>query len=178
MTDASIEGGEAGEGVDVAKKKSGKLPLIAGVVLAILGGAGGYYAVSSGLLFGSDEAPVSETTEKDASEIPAMYEGQTAEDIRFVQLSPLVVSLGPDAGARHLRFKAAIETIPGAEDDVMALEPRILDVMNGYLRALTPADIEAQDALFVIRAQLTRRLQLVLGEDRMLDLLVMEFVLN
>lgn len=180
MTDASIDAGADAPGEQGSTgKKSGKLPLILGVILALAGGGGGYVAVSQGLIFDADE-PAAEAADAAGSDgsAPAMYDGQTAEDIRFVELSPLVVSLGADAGARHLRFKAAIETLPGAEADVAALEPRILDVMNGYLRALKPGDIEAQDALFVIRAQLTRRLQLVLGEDRMRDLLVMEFVLN
>ena len=126
MTDASVE--TSGADAPAAKAK-GKKPLVLGIILAVLGGAGGFYAVSSGLLF-SDAAP---------------------EDA---------------------------ETVAGAEDEVAALEPRILDVMNSYLRALEPGDIDAPDGLFLVRAQLTRRLQLVLGEDRMRDLLVMEFVLN
>ncbi|MHA6324457.1 flagellar basal body-associated FliL family protein [Roseivivax sp. CAU 1753] len=176
MTDASVDA----DGADAAvPKKSGKKPLIAGLVLALLGGGGGYYAVSTGLLLGQkDDAEHAVGGSDKAPILPAMYDGENVADVRFVELSPLVVSLGPESRAQHLLFTAAIETVPGAEADVAKLEPRILDVMNGYLRALEPADIEAPGGLFVIRAQLTRRLQLVLGEDRMRDLLVMEFVLN
>ena len=171
MTDASVE--TSGADAPAAKAK-GKKPLVLGIILAVLGGAGGFYAVSSGLLF-SDAAP------EDAEEgdfLPAMYEDGETENVRFVRLAPIVVSLGPESRAKNLRFTAAIETVAGAEDEVAALEPRILDVMNSYLRALEPGDIDAPDGLFLVRAQLTRRLQLVLGEDRMRDLLVMEFVLN
>ncbi|SIS51688.1 flagellar FliL protein [Roseivivax lentus] len=178
MTDTSVEPGETEGEPGPETRKTGKKPLIFGAVLAVLGGAGGYVAVSQGLLFGASGDPAGDAETAKPAMLPAMYDGENIADVRFVQLSPILVSLGPDAGARHLRFKAAIETVAGAEGDVAALEPRILDVMNGYLRALEPADIEAQDALFVIRGQLTRRLQLVLGEDRMRDLLVMEFVLD
>ena len=73
---------------------------------------------------------------------------------------------------------AADNAVIGNAEEVAALTPRVLDAMNGYLRALAPSDVEAQDALLVIRGQLTRRVQLVLGREKLRDLLVLEFVLN
>ena len=50
--------------------------------------------------------------------------------------------------------------------------------MNGYLRAVEVRDIESAAALTRLRAQLLRRVQIVAGQERVNDLLIMEFVLN
>ncbi|SEK21951.1 flagellar FliL protein [Roseivivax marinus] len=181
---------------DVTAKKS-KLPLILGVVLALLGAAGGFFAVSSGMILGGggSDAAAASANEATAEETATPMEDDTdieggAEapptavapvelgDIAFVELPPLLVSLGPGAQNTHLRFRATLEVPSRHAAEVTTLQPRVLDAMNSYLRALSPADIEAQDALLLIRAQLTRRVQLVLGEEKLRDLLVLEFVLN
>ncbi|SFD69181.1 flagellar basal body-associated FliL family protein [Roseivivax sediminis] len=178
MTDATAEDAEA-------PSKASKLPLILGVVLALLGAVGGFVAVSSGMLplGGGTEAQGDDghAAEGVRADEEAHGDGPGAPalgDIAFLELPALVVSLGQGASNSHLRFQATLEVPSGYAEEVRALQPRVLDAMNGYLRALEPSDIEAQDALVVIRAQLTRRVQLVLGKERLRDLLVLEFVLN
>jgi flagellar FliL protein len=61
---------------------------------------------------------------------------------------------------------------------VTHLLPRILDVLNGYLRAVELAELEDPDALVRLRAQMLRRIQIVTGQGMVRDLLVTEFVLN
>ena len=56
--------------------------------------------------------------------------------------------------------------------------PPIIDVLNGYLRALEVTDIEDPAALTRLRSQMLRRAQVVAGPERINDLLIMEFVLN
>ena len=56
--------------------------------------------------------------------------------------------------------------------------PRVLDVLNSYLRAVEVSDLEDPSALVRLRAQMLRRVQIVTGEGRVRDLLVTEFVLN
>ena len=58
------------------------------------------------------------------------------------------------------------------------LAPRILDVLNSYLRAIETASIEDPQAMARLRAQMLRRIQIVTGEGRVRDLLITEFVLN
>jgi len=58
------------------------------------------------------------------------------------------------------------------------LKPRIVDVLNGYLRAVTFAEMADPNALARLRGQMLRRIQVVTGEGRVKDLLIMEFVLN
>ena len=95
----------------------------------------------------------------------------------FVPVDPMVISLGSSA-ARHLRFQAQLEVGAPHEAEVTKLMPRVVDVLNSYLRALEPEDLEASSALIRLRAQMLRRVQIVTGGDRVRDLLIMEFVLN
>lgn len=167
---------EADIAEDDAPKKS-KLPLILGFVLALVGGGGGFFAVSSGMLFGN--APESDTEEA-AKETPAKAEATKQEALAatFIPLDPLVVSISANGAARFLRFTAQLEVAAEHEEEVTAVLPRVVDVMNGYLRAVEPADLEDPTILIRIRGQLLRRIQVVVGPDRVKDLLVMEFVLN
>ena len=58
------------------------------------------------------------------------------------------------------------------------LTPRVMDVLNSYLRAVEVSDLEDPSALIGLRAQMLRRIQLVTGDGRVRDLLIMEFVLS
>lgn len=138
-----------------------KLPLLIGLVLALAGGGGGFYAVYSGLLFG---AP---------AERPAAL-----PDIAFVAIEPMVISLGPGTGNSHLRFAATLEVPRRQQAEVSVLMPRIVDVLNGYLRAVTPQELADPGALIRLRAQMLRRVQIVTGDGRVRDLLITEFVMN
>ncbi len=157
---------------DEAPKKGSKLGLILGVVLALVLGAGGFYAVYSGLILAPADASHAEAEAGEHE--PATALGPVA----FVPLEPLVISLGKGATSQHLRFRAQLEVKPGAEADVSALSPRVMDVLNSYLRAVSVADLEDPTALIDLRAQMLRRIQLVTGDGRVKDLLIMEFVLN
>ncbi len=99
-------------------------------------------------------------------------------DISFVSLPQLVVSLGAGSQSDHLIFRADLEVPRTMVQEVESILPRVVDVLNSYLRALEPRDIEGPSSLVKLRAQMLRRIQLVAGQDRVRDLLVMEFVLN
>lgn len=156
------------EGEDPPKKK-GKKGLFIGLFLALALGGGGFFAVYSGMILGSnDEEHGAEENAPVADLAP----------VAFVPLDPLVISLGRMAENRHLRFRSQLEVDPQYLDDVTVLAPRVMDVLNSYLRAVSVTDLEDPAALVSLRAQMLRRVQLVTGEGRVRDLLVMEFVLN
>ncbi|MCH2093582.1 MAG: flagellar basal body-associated FliL family protein [Rhodobacteraceae bacterium] len=155
--------------------KSSKTPLFLGLVLALAGAGGGYLAVSSGLI------PFGSTADQAAADGIASSNNTAPEpigDVVFVPMPQIVVSLGPNARATHLRFTAQLEVPEPHASEVTKIIPRIVDVLNDYLRALDSSDVEAQGALFGLRSQMLRRIQIVTGESRVKDLLVMEFVLN
>ena len=153
---------------DAAPKKTSKLPMLIGLALCVLLGGAGFYAVYSGMLFGAS-GQTSGGPDSGSGSLP---------DIAFVAIEPLVISIGDTAAARHLKFTSSLEVTRPMEAEVTVLLPRILDVMNGYLRAVDPKDLEDPSALVRLRAQLLRRIQLVTGEGRVRDLLVTEFVLD
>ena len=162
---------EATDGEASAGKRS-VLPLLIALVLSLALGGGGFFAAYSGLL-DSVLSGGGEGKQTDAPQKP----GEMPE-IAFVAVDPIIVSLGSGSEARHLRFQAQLEVASGQEAAVASLMPRILDVLHGYLRAVTAEDVERSSALLVLRAQMLRRVQLVVGEGRVNDLLVTEFVIN
>jgi len=147
-------------------KKGGKLPLLVGILLMLALGGGGFYAARSGLILAAGGG---KPEEKALDPLP---------EVAFVAVEPMILSLGPRAGGRYLRFSAQIEVAKGYEEEVRQLLPRVLDVMNSYLRAVDLREFEEPSALIRLRAQITRRVQLVAGGDRVRDVLVTEFVIN
>lgn len=157
------------EDTNIVPQKKGRKGLLVGLVLAALLGGGGFFAAYSGMLeLGGDTNVESETTPVVAS-LPS---------VSFVELQPLVISLGSAGSLRHLRFRASLEVVPEYEEDVEVLIPRVMDVLNSYLRAVDIALIENPKELLKLRGQMIRRIQIVVGEGRVRDLLILEFVLN
>ena len=151
---------------EAAPKKKSKLPLILGVVLFLALGGGGFFAVYSGMILGHS-AP--ETAASKVGDLP---------EIAFVPLEPVTITLGEVSANTHLRFAAQLEVNLAYQADVVLLIPRILDVMNGYLRAVAVEELGDPNALIRLRSQMLRRIQIVTGEGRVRDILVTEFVLN
>ena len=176
--------------------KSSKAPLVLGLLAAIAFGAGGFYASYTGLLKGlvggvdaasQQDAAVIATKNGTASETGSMGGGEgekksaalaTPLTATFVEIDQLIVSLGTGQSLAHLRFRGHLEVNAGAEETVQALMPRVMDVLNGYLRATRPEELTDPTMLIRLRAQMLRRVQLVVGEGMVKDLLVSEFVLN
>lgn len=145
---------------DPPTRKS-RLPLILGLGLALVLGGGGFYGAYTGLLA-----------------LPKGHDAASLPPIAFVELEPMVISLGDAASRQHLRFAAQLEVAPDHREEVALLTPRILDVLNGYLRAVSVSDLDNPAQLVRLRAQMLRRVQIVTGESGVRDLLITEFVLN
>lgn len=157
---------EAENSADAAPKKLSMKPLLTGLALALVLGAGGFYAAYSGLIaLGGGDAHA-------GAEVAPLPE------VGFVPIAPLVISLGPESNSRHLRFTGELEVPVNFTSDVTKMMPRVLDVLNSYLRAVDARQFEDPAALMRLRAQMLRRVQLVVGDGRVRDVLVTEFVLN
>lgn len=146
------------------KSKKG---LLFGFIGALILGGGGFYGVYSGMLdsvLGGKE--------------PKKSEAEHVADVAFVPMEPVMISLAPGASAKHLRFGGQLEVVPGYAEEVTQVMPRILDVLNTYLRAVDVRDLEQPASIPVLRAQMLRRVQVVTGEGLVRDLLITEFVLN
>lgn len=173
MTDATTNDPQEG-------KKLGKKPIIISVVLMVVGGVGGYFATSSGLIPISREVATAQSEDgsrqQDATDMVEAVE--PLPDIDYVELEPVVVTMIHTEQVFNLRFRAQLEVNAMYKEDVEKITPRIIDVLNSYLRALEINDFKNGYALTKIRAQLLRRFQAVAGQGRIRDVLVMDFTLN
>lgn len=156
---------EAGE----PTKKPSRMGLILSVVLCLLGAGLGYFGVSSGFVPLSGDGSAKAKDRSDSVARP---------DVAFVDVPTLIVTLPQGTQNTHLRFAAQIEVPSKYQKDVEYLMPRIQDMMNGYLGALTAEDMEGPGALFKIRLHLFRRIVMVVGQGKANSLLVTEFILN
>lgn len=150
---------------DDPPKKKGKKGLLIGLVLALGLGGGAFYATFSGLVMGSETAEGKE-------EKPYVEETKLAT---FVEIDPLSISLGTQSNIQ-LRFRAQLEVEKSKSEAVTNAMPRILDVLNGYLRAVDVRELQDPASLIRIRAQMLRRVQLVTGTGHVRDFLITEFV--
>lgn len=154
----------ATEVTETKPKKRGFLPLLLGILGAAIAGGGGFYAVYTGLILGPSA--------------PKTQSEQVVADYTFVPIDQITISLTPGSSARHLRFSAQIEVSIASVAEVERLRPRLLDMMNLYLRAVDPNDLADAAALIKLRAQLLRRMQIIVGDGHVRDVLITEFVLS
>lgn len=158
------------------RKRSLKLPILVGLGLALAGGGGSFWAVTRGPFAPTPAESEVADEEGEADSIP-QPDGLPV-DIAFIELEPLVIPLGSGLAERTLIFGAQLEVTPSHQDEVLHLAPRVVDVMNGYLRVITVAELSDPTALSRLRAQLLRRIQVVTGTGRVRDLLITQFVVN
>ncbi len=151
------------------KKKGGKKGLIIGLLGALLLGGGSFYATFEGLILGPSAAASNHNTESGMPPLP---------EIAFIALDPMVISLGEAASAKFLRFTAQLDVDPKSVAAVTMVLPRILDVLNTYLRAVSEDELGKPAALERLRAQMLRRIQVVTEQGQVKDLLITEFVLG
>lgn len=162
---------------DTPPKKRSKMPIILGFVLALLGGGGGFFLTSKGLIGGSTP---SDSDSKVAAEKEGHSDGAKviASIGEFIAVDPVVVNLPPGSKHALLRFSVQLEVAHDYASEVEQQLPRVTDILNTYLRAVDPADLEGRAALLRIRSHLRARLDVVLGPDRVQDILIMEFILT
>ena len=170
MSEAKDETGD-----EPVRKGKSKLLLIA-CVLALVAGGGGFFVVYSGLLvlpFGGGGGTGHATAEAgEQAQAPAPFEPGA-----YIHLEPLILSLGPQSESEHLKITLALEVGPGREAEVEAVMPRVIDILNGFLRAVDEREFELPRSMERLRAQMLRRVMLVTPEGAVRDLLIQEFVL-
>lgn len=153
------------EGAPEQPRRGNKKVIMLSLLLAMGGAGAGYFLSLSGLF------PFASTA--DRSE-PSQSRRTTA----FVPVDPIVISLGSSGANRHLSFRAQLEVPAEAVAEVSGVMPRVVDVLNSYLRAVDIREFDTPHGLVRMRAQMLRRVQIIVGDAKVNDLLVMEFVLN
>lgn len=153
-------------------KKNRFVPLLAAITISSIVGSGLFVMTFTGTFLGKKSAD----KHNEEPENKVMAEG--LPKVAFLPIEPLLVSLGAAAEGRQLRFEGYLEVQPEYSEDVVQMMPRIMDVLNTYLRAVDYSDVEEPSSLLKLRLQMLRRVQIVVGEGRVNDLLVSKFVLG
>lgn len=173
---------EASATADDAPVQKGKArPLLAVLIAAGLAGGGGFFAVYSGTL----DVPYlgkllgrAAPGQGDSHGGGADSEHAAAPPPAFIALEPLIISLGPDSKSAHLKATLTIEAAAGRAAEIEAVKPRLVDMLNGFLRAVDERDFASPHSMERLRAQMLRRVRLVSPPGAVQDLLIQEFVLN
>ncbi len=153
-----------------AKKPSrkGRLLMMGIAAVLLLGGGAGAAWV---FVPGAQDAVLSmigKGTEAEASTTPAAPQRPV-----FVELPEMTLTL-PNAGRpRQLRLKLAFEVnADPAQPPPELLTPRVYDSLILYLRTLRDGELEGALAMDRLRGDLHRRLDLLLGEGKVRDVLI------
>jgi flagellar protein FliL len=150
-----------------AKPKKSKLGLILVIVGILLAGGGGVAVGYLGL-------------------IPPDLLGKSKKEVKlpdidntvFITLPAIIIPLGDHANAKHLRAIFSIETDPNYTKRIDKLKPRLMDMLNTYLRAVEEKELTQPERFQNLQAQMLRRARLVAGENAIKNLLVQDFVLQ
>lgn len=153
---------------DAPRRGMGRLGWLVTFLLALPLGGGGFYAAYTGAL---------DAVLHPAEVAKVGHDTSTAAP-HFLELDPLMVSVGGAGSIRQLRFRAFLQLGDGDGGDVTGLQPRILDIFATYLRAVSVDRLEDPTSLLQLRAQLLRRVQLLVGPDVVNDLLIIDFVIT
>ncbi|MBI1366981.1 MAG: hypothetical protein GC153_13620 [Alphaproteobacteria bacterium] len=100
------------------------------------------------------------------------------DDVAYVNLDPLIVTLGASARSKYLKITISLETTTTSEKTLNEVIPRIRDTLNSYLRAVDENDLSQPAAMARLRSQMLRRLRLVAPNAAISDVLITDFVLT
>lgn len=160
MADATID-----TPVEKPKRSRKGLILMIGfvVVMAAAGFSASFLGLVQGLLTGGESA--------------VDDHGETVGAPSFVPIEPITMVI-PGSPPRQFRLSAQIEVGPDQAASVVALMPRVQNVLQGFLRAVEPDALADRAAWFDLRLQMLYRVRMVLGEATVRDLLITDFIVN
>jgi flagellar FliL protein len=141
---------------------SKKVMMIAlGGLLAVGGGAGGYFAFSS---------PKPEEPKK-----------EVAKPATFVDLPDVLVNLAGSGADRtqYLKVKIVLELPdPTLVGQIQPLMPRVMDAFQTYLRELRATDLDGSAGLYRLKEELTRRVNVAVAPNKITAVLFKEIVVQ
>jgi flagellar FliL protein len=175
------------EGEEGGKKK---LPLrmiiiAAAGLLVVLGGGGG-----AAMMFMPHAATPAQAhklplkpkkDDKDGKPDPNAPQVQDGPDgVVFYTLPDIVVNMQtPDGKTSFLKLKLTFELPDHATADTLDAEtPRLNDVFQTFLRELRPEDLSGSEGTLMLRAELARRINLVIAPSKVNGVLIEEMLVN
>ena len=184
--DAQAEDAEGAEGESGGRKRPPLMMLVAAGIgaLVVLGG-GGTAAV---MVLGPKPPPAAhklptkpKSDKKDDKADPNAPQVQDGPDgVVFYTLPDMVVNMQtPDGKPTFLKLKLAFELPDHTTADTMDAEmPRLNDVFQTFLRELRPEDLAGSEGTLQLRAELQRRVNLVIAPSKVNGVLIEEMLIN
>ncbi len=156
------------------KKKSGM-----GGVIGIVGLAVAAAASSFGVSYfmAPAEAAAVPVCEADGTGTGHVASIAPADQV-YVQLDEVLITIGSAPATRYLKMNLVIVTDKSGVHAVEGAKPVLMDAFNNYLRSVELTDFENPAFYSIMRDQLSRRAELVLGSSVSNGILVTEFLLR
>ena len=156
--------GDGGENAEAdGKKKPLMMIMIIGVVVLVLGGAGGAYFMG---MFDS----VSSGSAKAEAQAPSVY----------FDIPEMVVNLASGRERpQYLKLKIAIEA--DSQENIDALTPkmpRIQDMFQIYLREMRRSDLEGSAGVYRLKNELMRRINITIYPAEIKRVLFKEIIIQ
>jgi flagellar FliL protein len=167
MSEATSPAGETPE--PAAKKRGRKLILMMSCLLLLGGGGAAAWFLVPGL-----PDKVKQLTGGSEQKTAAAETAPT-----FVELQEMAVTLPNGGHPRQMRIRVSVEVtgMAVAKGTADVLSPRVYDALLTYLRTVRDGEVDSGLGLDRLRADLFRRLDLVLGHGVVRDVLITSLVL-
>lgn len=145
-----------------SKKKLGKGVMIGGLAILLLAGGGGA-AFFLGVF------------DSEADQVAAEL-----KEVFYLDLPELTVNLSSsDQRAQFLKLSVSLEL--SDRKTLRAIEPhmpRVLDAFQVYLRELRTSDLEGSAGFFLLKEELTRRIEMAVAPAQINDILFRELLVQ
>ena len=179
-----VEGEEGAEGGK--KKLPLKMLIIAGAAaLVVVGGGGGaafiFLAPKHAAVPAHKLPPKPKSDKKDDKADPNAPQVQDGPDgVVFYTLPDIVVNMQtPDGKPTFLKLKLTFELPDHTTADTLDAEmPRLQDIFQTFLRELRPEDLSGSEGTLALRAELQRRVNLVIAPSKVNGVLIEEMLIN
>ena len=183
--DEEADGEANAEGEGGKKKLPLRMMIIAGVgALVVLGGGGGaaFMLLAPHPPPGAHKLPPkAKGDKKDGKTDPNAPQVQDGPDgVVFYTLPDIVVNMQtPDGKPTFLKLKLTFELPDHTTADTLDAEmPRLNDVFQTFLRELRPEDLSGSEGTLELRAELQRRVNLVIAPSKVNGVLIEELLIN
>ncbi len=168
--DAAAEGDAPKKGL-IGKILGNKLILFGGIgaLVLLLGGGGAYF-----FFFAGDPKPA-ELAAGAPEPLPAV-----PPNITYYDMPDIIVNIqGADSAPAYLKLSVSLE-LDSAEEaaGIKALDPRIVDQFQGYLRELRMDDLKGSAGIVRLKEELLRRINMSAAPYRVRDVLLKQMIVQ
>lgn len=168
MTDTTASPTGADEAKAEEKPKGANKLVLIGAVVAVLGAAAGGY------FFFLAPKPAETEQHKDEKKVTS-----------FLEMKELLIGMAPDTAQpsispqRFMKLKVTLEIADAKKlPAIQLLQPRIEDLFQVYLRELHPSDLQGSAAIFRLKDELLRRVNIAVNPERVDAVLIKELLLQ